>query len=306
MTIRHAAGRRGLIVLFGTIAALAGATPARGQRVTYNGAASYSGGSYIFDARSNSYTLSSGLRVTAGPVSVGVSLPFMMYNGGLVTTIATGMALPTGGAESGVVSGRGSGEVVGTRGRGSGSGPGSSGTMMDTTVAFVNDFQSTFGDPYFSAQGDLYSGFGFLRSFSVSASAKAPMADVETGVSSGAWDFGAGASAIVGVGRVMVLTDVAYWWLGDMADLVLEDALSYALGVSVPAFSGRGSVMGLLSGMSKTIDTMAAPLTAVGSVSRAVGERVFLTAGVGVGLTESAPDFYATLGWSVRLDRMDR
>ncbi len=247
--------------------------------------------------------ISNGLRLGFGPLSVGVSIPLLIYNGGLVTTVAQGVPLPTGGTQGDVVRDRMPGDTIGTKGKGQGQ-P-TQPTVTDTVI-FQEAFQANFGDPYVSGDLEVYSNFGALRSVSLTGSAKIPVADVSTGVSSGKWDFGAGASAIVSAGPAMLLADVAYWWLGDMPDLVLNDGLSYALGVSVPAFSGRGSVMGLLSGMTKTIDNMESPVTVTGSLGRSIGERLFFNAGIGFGLTESAPDFYATMGWSVRLDSVNR
>lgn len=287
----------------GLAAMLAAAPAAHAQRVTYSGSASYSGGSYIFDTRSDNYMISNGLRVGFGPVTVGLSIPWLIYNGGLVTTVAKGVPLPTGGTQGDVVGDRGPGETIGTKGKGQGQ---PTQPVVTDTVVFQEAFQTSFGDPYLNADAEVYSGSGALRSVSLSGSAKIPVADVSTGVSSGKWDFGAGLSAILSAGRAMLLADLAYWWLGDMPDLVLNDGVSYALGVSVPAFSGRGSVMGLVSGMSKTIDNMESPVTVTGSLSRSVGERAFVNTGIGFGLTESAPDFYVMLGWSVRLDRTDR
>lgn len=89
--------------------------------------------------------------------------------------------------------------------------------------------------------------------------------------------------------------------LGDLPDLELRDGVGYALGASVPAFSGRGSVLFMLSGLSRTIAGMEPPVSVAASVSRSVGDRTFLSAGAGFGLTESAPDFSVNLGWSIRL-----
>lgn len=295
---------RRVLGVCGLACVLAAAPAVHAQSVTYSGSASYSGGTYIFDTRSDNYMISNGLRVGFGPVTVGVSIPLLIYNGGLVTTVAQGVPLPTGGTQGDVVRDRMPGDMIGTKGKGRNPTPEQ--PIVTDTVVFQEAFRTNFGDPYVNADAEIYSSLGALRSVSLTGSAKIPVADVSTGVSSGKWDFGAGASAILSAGRAMLLADVAYWWLGDMPDLVLNDGLSYALGVSIPAFSGRGSVMGLLSGMSKTIDNMEVPVTVTGSLGRSIGERLFLNAGIGFGLTESAPDFYATLGWSVRLDPVDR
>jgi hypothetical protein len=284
---------RGLLVL------LLAASGLDAQQVSYSGSFSYSGGSYIFDTRSDTWVLSSGLRLRAGPVSVSASAPFLIRNGGLITTIAGGVALPTGGSESGAVARRGSGETIGTRGSGRGSQEPT--TEPVDTVAFASDFSADFGDPVVTVEGELLSGFGTVRSLSVSVGAKAPLADVAGGLSSGEWDVGLGGSAVLGLGRVLVLADASYWWIGDMPELELRDGLSYAVGVSTPVFSGRGSLMGMVSGLSKMIETMEPPVTVSASLGRSVGDRSLVSATAGFGLTESAADLYFAVGWSIRL-----
>jgi hypothetical protein len=295
------ASLRGALV--GVFLVLTAASGIRAQRLTYTGAASYSGGTYIFDTRSDSWVLSNGLRLSAGPFTFGASVPLLAYNGGLVTTVTSGVPLPTGGTQTDAVRDRNPGETIGTRGKGKGGGQGPSQPAEPPvdTVDFVEDFRVNFGDPVVSAEGEVFSGFGFVRSVSLMSSTKIPLADVETGISSGAWDLGAGASAIFAVGPTLVLADLSYWWIGDMPDLELNDGLSYALAVSAPVFAGRGSVMGLISGLSQTIDTMDPPITVTASLSRSFGTRGFGSASLGVGLTESAPDLYVSAGWSIRV-----
>lgn len=286
------------IALCGLLVVVSGfAARVDAQRMTYFGGVSYSGGSYVFDARSHTFFFSNGLRLDLGRVDVGVSVPLVTQNGGLITSVAGDVPLPTGGSQSGFVRDRTSGQTLGTRkGRRSGD------TMMaDSTLVFVDEYSTELGDPYLSVSGELFSGFGTVRSFALRGSAKTPVADPESGAGSGAWDFGVGASAIVAAGGVLLLADAAYWWLGDMPDLELRDALSYALGGSVPAFSGRGSLMLMLSGMSRTIEAMEPPLSLSASLSRFAGDRTYLSAGAGIGLTESAPDFSVNLAWSIRI-----
>lgn len=275
--------------------------PAHAQQVTYFGGAAYSVGSYIFDTRSSSFYLSNGLRLEAGRVDLGVSIPVVTQNGGLVTRVAGGVPLPTGGSQSGLIGRRMSGETMGTHERGRSSSPDST-MMSDSTLVFVDEYTTDLGDPYLSVDGELFSGFGRVRSVSVSGMAKIPVSDPDSGVGSGEWDFGAGASVVVAAGRMLLLADAAYWWLGDMPDLELRNGLSYALAASLSAFSGRGSFMVMLTGMSRTIDEVEPPVSVLASLSRAAGERVFLSGGVGLGLTEAAPDFSVNVGWSIRLD----
>jgi hypothetical protein len=290
---------------------------AHGQRVTYNGSASYSGGTYIFDRRSDTYALGTGVTVDFGSFRLTGSVPVLIYNGGLVTTITQGVPLPTGGTDTQAVRNREPGSTVGTGGKGQGGGGSGSGSGTgpgqpveppppDTTVAFVESFAVNVADPVLSLSAEVHSGFGTLRSLTLTTTTKIPLADVSTGITSGGWDVGAGASVVVGAGPVLVLADVAYWWIEDMPDLPLADGLSYAVGASVPLRSGSLFLMGLVSGLTQTIETMDPPVSATLSVSRSVGTRGFASVGAGVGLTESAPDLYLSAGWSVRLGAASR
>lgn len=302
MTRRRRAGLMAVCVL------AAAPLPVHGQHLSYSGSASYSGGTYIFDRRSDTYTLGTGATLDLGRIRLTGSVPLLVYNGGLVTTVTGGVPLPTGGTDTDAVRNREPGSTVGTKGQGQGggSGPGSGPTPpveppADTTVAFDESFAANFGDPVVGVSADLHSGFGTVRSVTLTTTAKIPLADVSTGITSGAWDVGVGASVVVGAGHALLLADLAYWWIGDMPDLTLEDGLSYAVGASVPVASGRYFLMGLLSGLTQTIETMDPPVTATLSLSRSLGARTFGSVSVGAGLTEAAPDLYVSLGWSVRL-----
>lgn len=274
--------------------------PAHAQEVTYFGGAAYSVGSYIFDTSSSSFYFSNGLRLDAGRMDFSVSIPVVTQNGGLVTRVAGGVPLPTGGSQSGLVGGRMSGETMGTH-KGRRSSSPDPAMTSDSSLTFVDEYTTDVGDPYLRVDGELFAGFGTVRSVSVTGTAKIPLADPQSGVGSGEWDLGAGASIILGAGRMLLLVDAAYWWLGDMPDLELRDGLSYAVGASVFVFSRRGSVMVMLAGMSRTIDEVDPPVSVLASLSRVAGARVVLSGGVGFGLSEAAPDFSANVGWSIRL-----
>jgi hypothetical protein len=266
------------------------------QEVTYTGALFYAGGSYIFDRRSDAVYLSNGLSFSWGEFDVGVSVPVITQNGGVVTTVAQGIRLPTGGTENETIAGRRAGGTVGTR-----KGDSVTSVPVDSTVvSFASDFATHVGDPTVTASGQLHSDTGALRSIRFQAAAKAPLNDLDSGVGSGAWDFGAGASVVGAAGSVLLFVDAVYWWLGNLPDLVLTDGLSYGLGASTGAFSGRGSVLALLSGMTTSIETVDPPISIALSLSRSVGTRALVSGGFGVGLTESAPSFSAQVGWSIR------
>lgn len=267
------------------------------QEATWFGGASWATGSYIFDRSSNTFMLSNGLRLKMGAVDVGVSVPLTAYDGGLLTTVVQGVVLPTGGSQHEQIADRQPGETMGTmRGR-------MGGSTQDSILVFDDAYSVAVGDPYLTANGQIHSGMGALRSVSLSAAAKVPVTDPDSGLGSGAWDFGAGASAIVAAGRTLVLADLSYQWVGDLPELELQDGLAYTLGFSRPAFSGSGSILLAVAGMSAVVEDMEAPVSVLASLGRSTDGGAFVSLGVGIGLTESAPDFSVNLGWSVPIGR---
>ncbi|MEZ4425077.1 MAG: hypothetical protein R3E98_16900 [Gemmatimonadota bacterium] len=279
---------------------------AAGQTVGGSVGLQYATGRYVFDQRIHAVYLTGAARLTWARFEVSGSLPLVLQNGGLVTLVA-GVPIPTGGEQAGVVARRERGETIGTR-RGRGGGQGAGGGAMPLTmaaqdvvdsVAFEDGIQGRLGDPVLGAGVEVLRGDGALRSVRLSASAKAPLTDVESGVGTGEWDFAAGASLVLGVGRLLTFVDAQYWWLGDLPELELVDGVSYGVGASLSAFDGAGSVLLSLSGMSRTVESLEVPLSVALALGHRAGERAWLSAGVGAGLTESAPDLMAQVGLSL-------
>jgi hypothetical protein len=119
----------------------------------------------------------------------------------------------------------------------------------------------------------------------------------------GGADFTLGGSATTSLGSIVLLGDLAYWWLGDLPELELRDGLSYGLAAATPILDGRGTLIASLSGAGRLVDTLDPPM----SVTVALGYRpegaCSLSGGVSAGLTESASDFAVFMGWSRRFDR---
>ena len=262
-----------------------------GQQVDYNGSLSYSTGSYVFFARTHSLWLANGLTLRAGPATVSANLPVIVQNSSIVSFVA-GQPIPTGGEHSGAVSRRGSGRV-GSRGSG--------GQTTDSTVVFRDSYEVQVGDPLVSAGFEAFSGLGFVRSLLVQGSTKVPLRTLESGVGTGEWDFGAGTSLVVGRGHTLVFGDVTYWWFGDLPELALAGSLFYSVAVSRSVMDARASIMASMTGSTRIMDTVDAPLSAgVGFLySLRTGRSVSL--GANVGLTEGSPDFSTYVRWSLGL-----
>jgi hypothetical protein len=277
--------------LLAAAVALAGQSVA-GQQVDYTGSLSYSTGSYVFLDRTHSLWLSSGLTLRAGRATVSANLPVIVQNSSIVSFVA-GQPIPTGGEQSGAVSRRGTGKI-GSRGAGGQA-------NADSTVVFRDAYELQVGDPLMSAAWEAFSSPGFVRSLVVQASAKAPLRTLESGVGTGEWDFGAGGSLVVGEGYTLAFGDVAYWWFGDLPELVLRGSLFYSVAISRTVMDARASVMASVSGSTRIVQTVDPPLSVgLGFLySPRAGRSVSF--GANVGLTEGTPDFSSYVGWSLRL-----
>ena len=304
------------------------------QTVHYSVSTSYATGSYIFSGSAWSAAMFHGVRVQGGRFSFSATLPIVAQNNTALTYIG-GVLVPTGGPDDSAVAMRRRGQPVewgqgtggmrsGSGGPGSGSGSGSgsgngsssgfgghgnvaSGPVLATTTAdtlTVTEPGGTnvnVGDPFFSGTVELYQGLGFVRSLSVQAYAKAPIAPVSSGVSTGKWDFGGGASVALASGRTFFYGDASYWVLGDMPALELLDNVVYGVGVGRSSFDGRWSLAASASGSSEVIRNVTPPASAGLSLAYRQSALQSFTLGANAGLTESASKFSVSLGWRVQL-----
>lgn len=303
---RLAAARIGILFRVSVLATV-GVTGLTAQSLTYDGSLSWSRGSYIFTQPTNSFWLSNGLSFRAGRFSLSASLPLIVQNSGIISFVA-GQPVPTGGEDSGAVGRRNKGEPVGTRGpsadaRTSGSGGQAAAPAGgdSTTVLYRDAYEVQVGDPLLTGTVELFSGVGFLRAVSAGFYAKAPIRSVESGVGTGAWDVGSGASLVVGAGRNLILADVSYWSFGDLPELELDPGLIWGVSVSRSFRGGRAALSASVSGASAMAETMDGPLSLGAGLTILPRSGRAVSAGLWFGLTESAPDFSIALSWSLRL-----
>jgi hypothetical protein len=295
---RRGGGAVSRAALLLAVTMVAGTARVEGQEIRWTGSTSYSTGSYIFDTRTHSFTLSNGLGLSWGRFDLNANLPVLMQNSGVVSLVG-GVPLPTGGENNGAVGRRQPGETIGTGGSGGGGGMGS-GAM--SRVAYADAFSLEVGDPLLSGALRLYEGTGFVRSVQIQGSSKPPLRGLESGVGTGEWDFGAGASAFASLATgTYLFADLSYWWYGDLPELELTDGLSYGLGISRAAFDSRGSILVSFLGADTIIETMERPMSLGLGASYSLESGQSVSGGLTFGLTESSPDFSVYAGWSVGL-----
>jgi len=276
----------------------AAAWPTHGQTVNYSGSLQYATGSYLFAERTHSVYLFNGLDLSHGRLQAAVSLPVIYQSSPWVSYTVVG-SVPSGGPQQGAVGGRGSGS-----GSGDGGGPGSGRRRGGDPIVLPDT--ATYadigvGDPSLRADLTLLRGTTG-PTMRLAGSAKAPVADVDRGFGTGAWDAGLGLSLAQRLGRWFLFGEALHWWLGDMDDLTLQNTVSYSASLGRVFQNGRLGVLASFSGYTEIIDAAAPPLQTVLGLNYQFGGGAYsLSATASAGLSESVPDVSVSLGWRVTL-----
>jgi len=293
---------------------------AQAQTVSYTGSAQYAAGDYIFAERTRSFYLSNGLSFATDRLTVAASVPLIVQSSPWVSYSVAG-GLPSGGPQQGAVGG-------GHRGQGSSGDATSDQTRFQTpgthtpgthtsgtqdrqrrpgeTIALPDTASYThvgLGDPSLRLDLQLVQNGPLGLGVGLSASAKAPVADIDRGFGTGAWDGGLGLSLSAQHGTWMLLGDATHWWFGDMREVVLHNTVAYTVSVGRVFPETNWSVLGSVSGYtSEVVDAVDPPLQlGLGAFYRVGPGGSGLSASLSLGLTESAPDVSAGLGWQVSL-----
>lgn len=300
-------GRRGTAIAI-ALGAMAIAAPANAQELAYTGAMHVTTGEYFFTERTTSFALINGLTLTSGRLRMSAFIPVYAQNSTAVTYL-NGVPVPTGGPDAGAVRQREPGRKVPM---GPGRGGAGARTNLDMVAAIHGDtgtlaapgsYRTELGDPLLQAGVDFIQGTGGIRAFALYGLAKAPVADVESGVGTGEWDVGGGASLGLGSDASFLCADLSYWVNGDLPDLPLNNTLNYAVTIGRWLGSRRWSVSASVQGATEVIDGVEAPVSVGAGVAYSTAGGRMLNAGVGTGLTESAADLSMYVGWRTSLGR---
>jgi hypothetical protein len=269
--------------------------PLAAQGVRFDAGLGVTSGTYLFEERTNTWSLSAGLALEeAGFILRGV-VPLHYQNTTLVNATGTGH-IPTGGSSSGTVAD--SGEARGHRGD-SPMGRGSSHGAVDVPASAVTGYEAAVGDPTVSLSWRSR-GTG-ATSFGLGGVMKIPVADTAA-FGTGEWDVGvtAGASHRLG-GRFLLGVDLAYWRLGDLEDLELRDPVYGTASLAYLSANRWGTTI-LVSGGTAVLRGFDAPISVGAALHRLAGATSWSLLST-VGLTETAPDLTVGLLWRVRLAR---
>lgn len=273
---------------------LAAATPAAAQQLAYEGSLGMTTGRYIFTTPTTTFTLSTGLALTTGPLTLRASLPVWLQNSTVITASGPGGALPSGGSSGGTVGDSGRG------GRGGGGGMNTVATArarrVEMPASAFTDYRAAIGDPILGATVMLRRD-GSL-SFGLGGMVKLPLADTAH-YGTGEWDAGATASASIRVNRTTMLgADAAWWYLGDLPDLDFNNPVSGSLTFS-HLRATRWAFSLFVRASTAAVPGFTAPATAGGGITW-LSRRVAIGLEAGAGLTETSPDLGLTAYWRVQ------
>lgn len=253
--------------------ALASAGPVAGQELRYSGSVGYYTGSYIFGDRTESVALLNGLSLSRGRLSMTATLPLIAQTSTSVSFLGGGM-MPTGGPDHGEV----------TQGHAGG-------------MSMGDGFDVTAGDPVLRVSYRVVQGVSAPLILNVEALAKAPVAPISTGIGTGAWDVGVGASGMAVLGSTMVLGALSVWSPGDLPELVLREYADATLGLG-RVFAERWSLLVSVNAATTIVDALPAPASlGVSAGLRTEGGGSWSLAAA-AGLTEASPELSLTLGWA--------
>ncbi len=258
------------------LAALAISGAARAQTLDYSGSLQYSTGEYFLTERSSSFYLSNTLGFSGGRFRFSVSVPLIFQSSPWILYSSGG----AGGVDA-------SGSMLG------------SGT--EATVDTAMQQQLGLGDPMLFAGVALLGGRAAPVTLRLMGSVKMPVADVERGFSTGAWDYAAGLSLSGVLGSTLLFADASYWVFGDPPGMEYRDPLAYSAGFGRPLAGGKLGLMAAVYGYTQVIEGVAPPIQASLSLSYLLDWNRSLMGGVSFGLTDSSPDIAFSLGWSFAL-----
>lgn len=255
----------------------------------------YAAGDYIFTQKTWSAYLSNGLVWSTNRLRATAMLPIVVQDAGWVQYGGSGMMLPTGGVSPI------SGSTSGTSGNAGGMMASSmhGGTMApSSSMPFSN---AGVGDPVGRVELALWRAGASPTRLSVVASAKAPLADVTHGFSTGEWDAGTGLSASTTLGSMVLFGDATYWSLGNPPGASLRNVVAYSLSLGRPVAGNRWSVLGSVTGSTSYWPGVESPAQVGIGVGYLLESGSSLDALGALGLTRSAPTISVGLGWRVTL-----
>lgn len=265
------------------------------QTVSWSGSGQFSTGSYFFEETTKSFYFVNGLQYSNKRFSLGAHVPLIIQNSPWISYTAQGN-VPTGGTQHGAV-GRGAGNrQSGNSGMMPGMGKHGKIQLPDTT----SYNQMGVGDPWVNASFSLLQPWS-RTSVRITTGVKVPVASPAKGFGTGAWDVGAGFSLSQRIRDFFLLGDVSYWSYGDMDELELKNIISYGAGIGHKSPYTNWILSGSFRGSTTLIEDIDPPMSVNLGAAYTYPDSRSIHVMFLIGLTESAPDFSAGIGWNLLL-----
>jgi hypothetical protein len=268
--------------------------PAAPAEIVWSGSLGYATGDYTLSETTETWFLVNELAWVDERWSLSLTVPVVDRSTPYVTLVGGVQPIPTGrryGAPAEPAApahAAAAGTGGGARRRGGGT--------IDVPDPETFEYSSTgVADPSLRLEIELFR--PGTRRLALYAAAKAPLADEDEGLSTGEWDCGAGLAFAAGIGRGELLGELGWWRFGDLPDLEIDDSAVLWLAYGRP-LGGDWSWRLSASAWSQGFDGADAPAEAGFSLRRHLAGGGRLSATVGAGLTDTAPDLRFALGWS--------
>lgn len=277
----------------------------RAQDTEWTLGASTAAGRYIFDQTTLTHVLTLGGALNGDSWRLGATLPLVIQNSAAVTFIG-GTPLPTGGGGGGPLAGRGTGERLPMRRRTSAllSPPGAAAVAIDSIADEPGPYTTQLGDPVLTASRTWGAAGISPHRFTTNLFVKLPLADPNSGVGTGAVDAGGSLSYGYATGRTFLFADAGWWHIGDLPALPLRDIASGSLGLGRALdAAARWTALASVSGGTSVVENLEAPVSAGLMLGYLTAPGRSLSVGLTIGLSESTPDWTASLGWRLTRPR---
>lgn len=273
--------RRKTLAAAGVMLLALAAVPARGGTVSYTGSLQMARGMYVFTLPTSGYFFFNGLTYSSKNFTLAATIPLIYQTTPYVSYTGVGV-LPSGGTESSAVNQRQGGEPV----------------LIPEVIEYK---QYGLGDPVIMAGLMLVQEGRAMPAVRLSGQIKVPLANVSQGFGTGEWDYSAGVGLSKRIGRSFLFADVNYWILGDLPELELQSAWSYAVSFGHAFSGGKYAFMASYYGITEVIAGVAPPASLGLGLSVRVGRGSSLMLNAAFGTSEASPDLSLSLGWSIGL-----
>lgn len=250
---------------------------------SYSGSVQYAYGNYIYTAKTQSYYVLSHLRYRTARYRLSLGLPVIAQNSSLVAFGGSGM-MPRRGVVANDDMGRNH-----------------EGGMSVISGSNARQFDFGFGDLFLNAEYTMLNEIGLMPAITLTGQLKMPTGNTAMGISTGAWDYGAGLSFRKSESHRYAVVDVGYYRIGDTPTTNYQNALSFGAGYGHRFENSKYGFLLYLSGYSKILQDYQAPSQFSFIANYQMNSGVALNGGFNYGLSNTVPDFAVFAGVSSTL-----